>query len=377
MYPKRYYSSREAKLPSRGTLRYNDAISMNRKRMLIGLLLAAFFIYLFLRNLDPSQLWAAVRKGNPYWLLLSGATAFFNYLARAIRWRFFFDPIKRTNLNNLFKSTVVGFAVNTILPAKIGEVVRPVLLARKEGISKSTSMATIVVERVFDSATILLILTVYLVFLLRPEQLSQEAQSSLAELKTAGILLFAGILALLLFLYYLKTKPTVVRTLITKIERFLPSKISHSIDDILDSFIQGLSILHDPQLLLKIFVYSIGFWMLICVGFWACVLAYVPHFNFFATFLVMTLLAIGIAVPTPGGIGSYHFACQIGLTLFFNVPKAEAGAIALVSHALAFIPMTILGLFYLWQEGLSAVNIQSMTEGEGSVKEESAEKPVS
>jgi glycosyltransferase 2 family protein len=344
---------------------------MNRKRILIGFLLAGIFLYLFLRNINLFELWNTVRKGNPYWLLLSGFLAFFNYFVRAVRWRFFFDPIKKTSLNNLFRTTIIGFAISTIFPAKIGEVVRPYLLGTKENISKSTAMATVVVERVFDSASILFLLVIYLVFLVRTEQLSPQAQSSLSELNRAGVILFAGVLGLVLFLYYLKTKPVMVRKIIGKIERFLPAKIAHSIDDILDSFIQGLSILHDPKILWKISYYSIGFWLLICAGFWAGVHAYYPNFAFFSTFLVMTLLALGVAVPTPGGIGSYHLACQLGLTRFFNVPEAQASAIALVSHALAFIPMTILGLIFLWQEGLSTRKIQKIAQKEPEATEPS------
>jgi uncharacterized protein (TIRG00374 family) len=335
---------------------------MNRTKALLGFLLAAFFLYLFLRNIDPGQLWNAVKRGDPYWLLFSAALAFFNYLFRAFRWKFFFEPIKETGIGNLFKTTVIGFAVNTIFPAKIGEIVRPYLLAKKENISKSASMATVVLERVFDSASILFMLMIYLVFLVRPSQLSSEAQSFLSELNRAGIVLFALILTLVFFLYYLKTRPVVVRRIISKVERVLPKKMSHSIDDILDSFIQGLAILHDPKILWKITYYSILFWFLICVGFWASVRAYVPGFDLTATFLVMPLLAIGIAVPTPGGVGSYHFACQIGLTLFFDVSEAEAAAVALVSHAIVFIPMTIVGVIFLWQEGLSTTNLQKMTE---------------
>ncbi len=345
---------------------------MNRKRMLLGFLLAAFFLYLFLRNVDLHELWKAVREGNSNWLILSAVLSFFNYLVRAVRWRFFFDPIKKTSINNLFRTTIIGFAVSTIFPAKIGEVVRPYLLGMKENISKSTAMATVVVERVFDSATILFFLMIYLVFLVKPKQLSLQAQSSLSELNRAGFLLFAALLGLVVFLYYLKTRPVTVKNLIRKIERFLPSKIAHSIDDILDSFIQGLSILHDPKILLKITYWSIFFWLLICAGSWAAVRAYVPHFDFFGTFLLVTLLAIGIAVPTPGGIGSYHFACQLGLTLFFNVPEAKAGAVALVSHALVFIPVTILGMVYLWQEGLNTVKIQKMTENKTPAEQETS-----
>ena len=335
--------------------------------MLLGFLLATLFLYLFLRNVDPAELWTAVKKGNPYWLLLSGFLAFLNYFVRAVRWRFFLDPIKKTSLKNLTTTTIIGFAVSTIFPAKIGEVVRPYLLASKENISKSAAMATVVLERVFDSASILFFLVIYLVILVRPNQLSPQAQSSLSELNRAGIILFVGILGLILFLYYLKTKPVVVRKWIVKLERHLPARIAHSLDDILDSFIQGLSILHDLRTLWKIAYYSIFFWMLICAGVWAGIRAYVPDFHFFGTFLIVPLLAIGIAVPTPGGIGSYHYACQLGLTRFFSVSDNDAAAIALVSHALTFIPITIVGVILLWREGLNAVKIQKMTQNQPEI----------
>jgi uncharacterized protein (TIRG00374 family) len=302
-------------------------------------------------------------------LIFSAFSAGFNYFFRALRWRLFFLP-RKTKISNLFETTIIGFAINTIFPAKIGEVVRPYLLGAKENISKSTALATVVVERVFDTCSILFILMFYLVFLLRPEQLSPQAKTSLVELKSAGILLFAGILILILFLYYLKTKPVLVRKLIAKVERFLPAKIAHSIDDTLDSFVQGLSILHDPKLLLKIAAYSLFFWLIICTGFWAGVRAYLPDFPYVGTFLIMTLLAIGIAVPTPGGIGSYHLACKLGLTLFFNAPEAKASAVALVTHALTFIPITFVGLIFLWKEGLSAVKIQKIAEKEAQVVNE-------
>jgi len=341
---------------------------VNKKKVLIGFLLAVVFLYLFLRNINLKELWTTIQQANLSWLLFSAFFAFFNYFFRALRWRLFFLPIKKTKLRNLFETTVIGFALNTIFPAKVGEVVRPYLLGVKENISKSAALATIVVERMFDTSAILFILTVYLVFLVQPDQLSDKAQSSLVELKSAGLILFGCILALLLFLYYLKTKPERVKKLIRKVERFLPSKFAHSVDDILDSFVQGLSILHDPKLLLKIAAYSIAFWLIICAGFWGGVRAYVPGFTFVSTFLVMTPLAIGIAVPTPGGIGSYHLACKLALTLFFNIPEAKASAVALVTHAISFIPMTLLGVIFLWREGLSAMKIEKIAAQKQSIE---------
>jgi uncharacterized protein (TIRG00374 family) len=276
-------------------------------------------------------------------------------------------PIKDTGTWNRFTTTVIGFAVNTIFPAKLGEIVRPYLLGTKENISKSAAFATIVIERIFDTICILLMLVIYLVFLVQPEQLSEGARSSLRELNRAGVTLFALILALALFLYYLKTKPAAVRAIIKRIEKRLPSKVAHSMDHLLDSFAEGLSILHDPIILLKIGAWSVSFWLIISVGFWFGVRAYLPNFAFSGTFLLLVLVAMGIAVPTPGGLGSYHLACMIGLTRFFGVSETQAGAIALMNHFITFVPVTIIGLIFLWREGLTASKIQEIGKEEEKI----------
>ena len=335
---------------------------------LIGIALAAIFLYLFLRNIDIHEVWKHIRQGNPHWLILSMALILLNYFMRALRWRYFFLPIKKTRIWNLYITTVIGFAANTIFPLKIGEVVRPILLGRKENIGRSAALATVVIERLFDTLSVLLMLVVYLLVLVRPEQLSTEASASLGKLKVYGMMFFAGVIAIVIFLYYLKTKPTLIRAIVGRVESFLPGKISHSLDGILDSFIEGLSILHDPKLLLKIGCWSIAFWLLISAGFWAGVRAYVPDFPFTGTFLVMILLAIGIAVPTPGAVGSYHLACKIGLSRFFGVPETRAIAIALISHFITFVPVTILGVAFLWHEGLTAAKLKKIAENSASEK---------
>src|SRR3990172_8741003 len=166
---------------------------MTRWRILIGFLLAAIFLYFFLRNIDLRELWRATKQGNLSLLLLSALLTLFNYFFRAVRWRYFLLPIKDTGTWNRFTATVIGFAANTIFPAKLGELVRPYLLGTKENISKSAALATVVVERVFDILCILLILVIYLIFLVDPEELSPGARSSLDEVNRAGLVLFTGV----------------------------------------------------------------------------------------------------------------------------------------------------------------------------------------
>jgi glycosyltransferase 2 family protein len=335
---------------------------MSKKRVLIGFILAAILLYFFLRNINLLQVWDIIRSGSPYWLLFSVAINIFNYFVRSLRWRYFLLPIKRTGTWNLFSTTVIGFAANTIFPAKIGELVRPYLLGGKEHISRSAALATIVVERLFDTMTVLLMLVIYLLFLIQPDQLSPQAKVVLGELEQAGIVAFAAVIGIVIFLYFLSMKPAPMKKFIRKIERILPDRIAHSLDEVLDSFIQGLSILHDPKILITISYWSIFLWMVIAVGFWAGVRAFIPEFAFQNTFLIMILLAIGVAIPTPGAVGSYHLACKIGLASFFSVPDAQAGAIAIVAHFITFVPVTILGIIFLWQEGLSAKKLTTIAE---------------
>ena len=335
---------------------------MSKKRLLIGILLSGVLLYFFLRNIDLAEVWSVIKSGNAFWLSIALVFNVLNYFMRSVRWRYFLQPIKRTRLWNLYKTTIIGFAVSAIFPARVGEIVRPYLLAVKENISRTAAIATIVIERLFDTLTILFMLVFYLLLLIRPDQLSESARGSLGELKETGLIVFAVVLVGLLFLYYLKKNPAFIRRIVRWFERFLPKKAADSIDQILDSFVEGLSILHDPGILAKISYWSLIFWLVICVSFWAGAKAFFPSFPFTGTFLIMILLAIGIAVPTPGGVGSYHLLCKIGLMRFFDVPEAQASAIALVSHAINFIPVTIQGLIFLWHEGLSTRKISSIAQ---------------
>ncbi|HSP06238.1 MAG TPA: lysylphosphatidylglycerol synthase transmembrane domain-containing protein, partial [Acidobacteriota bacterium] len=131
---------------------------MSKGRLLIGFLLSGILLYFFLRNIDLAEVWTVIKSGNPYWLTLAVALNFLNYFLRAVRWRYFLLPIKKTRIWNLYKTTVIGFALSAVFPARVGELVRPYLLGVKENISRTAAIATIVIERLFDTLTILFML---------------------------------------------------------------------------------------------------------------------------------------------------------------------------------------------------------------------------
>jgi glycosyltransferase 2 family protein len=334
---------------------------MKKGRFIIGILLGVVLLYFFFRNMDLRQIWQIIRTGSGWWIWAAIWLCLFNFFVRSLRWRYFLKPIKWVGVWNAFYTTVIGFSVSAVFPARIGEIVRPYLLGSKENISRSSCLATIVVERLFDTLTVLLMLVCYLLFLIDPEHLSAEARASVRQLKETGLILFAGVALLIVFLYFLKRKPG-VKLFLRKAERLLPNKIASSLDHFLDSFIEGLSIMDSPILILKIAAWSAFLWFVIALSFWATARAYLAEFPLQNVFLIMIVLAIGIAVPTPGGVGGYHLACKIGLTRFFGVPESQATAIAVVSHFINFVPVLILGIFFLWHEGLSAGKITHIAE---------------
>ncbi len=99
-------------------------------------------------------------------------------------------------------------------------------------------------------------------------------------------------------------------------------------------------------------------WLGICLSFWFSVRALGVQLGFGDTFLVIGFLTVGVAVPTPGAIGGYHYMCSLALTTLFNVAPGLAAAAALLAHAIAFVPVTILGIFLFVKAGLTVAELK-------------------
>jgi uncharacterized membrane protein YbhN (UPF0104 family) len=102
----------------------------------------------------------------------------------------------------------------------------------------------------------------------------------------------------------------------------------------------------------KASVMSVFLWLAICFSFWLAARAFGVEFAFGDTFLVIGFLTVGVAVPTPGAIGGYHYMCSLALTTLFGVTPSLAAAVALVAHAISFLPVTILGILLFVKAGL-------------------------
>jgi len=335
---------------------------MNRKFWL-GVLISSAFLYIAFRNVDVELIFLSIKTTSlPFVVLVVLLTVIF-YLIRALRWFHLLEPIKRIGLSSLFSSTVIGFAANCVLPARLGEFIRANYIGRMERISKSSSLATIVTERLFDVFTILLIL----LFVILSTDFPSEWESTGRALRTGGFLLLVFFLVSILLLIGLKGKTQTFLNVAESLLFFLSRKIRQKLADILKDFSDGLVLVKGPAQLLAVIFYSLSLWCLTVFQIYVVGLSMGMSLPFLAPFLILVLLCFSVTIPSaPGYIGTFHLACQYGL-IFYGFSREKALSMAILLHAAGFIPTVILGLIVLL---LQHVSFRSLTNGGISLRKE-------
>ncbi len=331
-------------------------------RFLLGGLLALVLMALFFRGVEWHALLGALSSAHPGHLGGVLVATLVTYAARAWRWGDLLAPLVEVRFGRLFSTTIVGFMTGLFIP-RAGEVVRPYLIARRQGIRTSAAFASIILERLVDLLTVLLLFGLYLYVLPLPE--AQTRGTLLGVLKAA--VGFAGLAALgvlaLLVAFHLKAERAMA--LIDRALAWLPSRLAHPLSQGLRSFGAGLAVLQEsPAHLLKIFGQSLIVWFSIALGIWFNNRAFGIELPFHSSFLIIGFLTVGVAVPTPGMVGGFHESYLLALTEAYGVDKHTAAAAGIVLHALSNLPVLVLGLLWLGGEGLTLGKVANLTDDE-------------
>jgi hypothetical protein len=326
---------------------------------LVFLLTLGLVAYAF-RNVELAAVWAETRRADPWLLVLAVFVTGLTYAMRAWRWQSLLAPIGPTHFSTAFRTTVIGFAASFLLPARAGEVMRPYLLARREGLNATSAFATIILERLLDLATVLLLFAAF-VFTAGPGVLT-GGPAELADITFWGGLSAAAAVGGLVVLFALAGHPERLGRAALRIEAVLPSRLAHVVASFVETFIQGLAVMRQPARLLVALAQSFPLWMSIAAGIWLTSRAFHITFPYPASFLVMTVLVVGVAAPTPGAIGGFHLAYKFAVVTFFGVPPDRAIGAATVLHAISFVPVTILGVVFMMREGLTLAGARKMAE---------------
>jgi uncharacterized protein (TIRG00374 family) len=335
-----------------------------RGRLLVGALLAAVLLALFFRGVQWSALGQALSTARPLPLLGLVVVTMAVYGVRAWRWGDLLAPLGRVEYARLFSATMVGFASALLIP-RAGELLRPWLISRRHPIPTSAGFATIILERLVDLITVLVLFAVYL-FVLPPP--AAQVEGRLTELlKLGGLGAAAAAAGALAFLLALHAN---AERVVGGVERLLvhaPRWLAEPLGRILHAFSAGLAVLRAPVgHLAKIGLQSLVVWLLIALGFYLNHVAFRVDLPFHATFLLIAFLVVGVAIPTPGNVGGFHAFYLIALSEVYGVDRATAQAAGIAAHALTNLPILVFGLALLGSEGLSLGRVAEVT-GEGAL----------
>jgi glycosyltransferase 2 family protein len=329
-------------------------------RTVIVLTLAGGLLALFLQNVDLRAVGAEILRARYGWLALSLSSMVVNLAIRSLRWQYLLEPLGRPSFLNAFRATAVGFAASTVFPARAGEVIRPYFLSRHEPVSATAAFATVILERLLDTVTVLVLLASFM-FIFGRETASTNPVAFEA-VKWAGA--SAGVVSLvgLLVLFVLAGNPERLGRATTRLERLIPSAFVSVVARIAEKFARGLGAIRKPGRLLVALAWSFPLWLAIAFGIWSVTVAFGFNVPYTGSFLLIAVLVIGVAVPTPGAVGGFHEAFLLGVTTFYGAPHAAAVGAAVVLHAFSIGPSLLLGLLFAAQEGLNVATVRRLAE---------------
>jgi uncharacterized protein (TIRG00374 family) len=333
-------------------------------RAVLVVALVVGLLALFLHNVNLWRVAADIARAKPQWLALSLATMFVNLAIRSWRWKFLLEPLGPTTFANAFRATAVGFAATSVLPARAGEVIRPYFLARTqphhERMSATGAFATIILERLLDTITVLILLA-WFVFMSGHESRVTNPVA-FAAVKWAGALAGLVSAAALIVLFLLAGDPERLGRAVARLAQVVPSAFAGLVARIAEKFAQGLGAIRRPGRLLLALLWSFPLWLTICLGIWAVTVAFGFDVPFTGSFLLDAVLVLGVAVPTPGAIGGFHEAFRVAATAFFSVPDETAVAAAIVLHLFSIGPSLLLGLLFAAQAGLNLSGMRRLAD---------------
>jgi len=323
--------------------------NMKRWQFWIGVIISAIFMYLALSGLHLSEVWNKVIEARFFWLIPGVAVYFVGVWIRTWRWHYLLRPLKKIPTRKMFPIVTIGYMGNNIYPARAGEVLRAVVLKRHEDVPISASLATVVVERIFDGVVML-----GFVFVNLPELAKLTHDSgfvgNIQQLAIWGAGLFFG--ALMVFLLAAMFPQKAERLISVVVKKIVPERWQEKLMGLVSRFLAGLEALRSPKDVLMIFFTSVIIWLLETGKYWFVMHAFSFEVSFFALMLMNGIVNLATTIPSaPGYVGTFDLP-GIALLSAYGVPKEIATAYTLVLHAALWLPITVLGAYYFTREGL-------------------------
>jgi uncharacterized protein (TIRG00374 family) len=340
-------------------------VGRNLKSILIlaiGLGLAWWFI----SRLDLETVGAHLRNARIWPLLLAALLINLTLFARSLRWQAFLSPITSAKLSNLFAATSVGFGAIFVI-GRAGEIIRPAVLSLRERIKPSATFATILIERIFDTAAVVSLFAANMLFFELPPD--QSNANAIEAIRSIGLTLLIGVAVGISILVLLRLKAAPIIEWLERRSDWLPKKLSYPLLNFVKHLADGLSVLLNLRALAATIFYTVCVWTLVSAATWSTLFAFGLGYSISHTIFVLGFGLVGSVVPTPGGsAGAFHATAARGLE-FLGLDPNLAASVAIVYHLIAFGPPFIIGLFYLVRDDISLRQLREMTASETELKD--------
>ncbi len=319
-------------------------------RFWIGLIVSAVCLYFAFQGIQLDQVANAVRGMDFVWLVPAVLFFVVSYGGRVFRWQLLFSP-QCIRLRSVFHALNIGYFLSNILPARLGDLVRAYLIGDIENVSKARALSTVVVERMSDGLTVVLVLALTALFV---PNVPLEAREGAIGVAVAGI---AGIVFLLVLSFQKERGLGLLRRFTARFSLLQKPALWKA----LESLIDGFAVLRSPRPILGVGLWSLDAWVLGGLMYWAVMRSMSLDLPVPAAFLVMAVTSLVVVVPSaPGYIGVFHAVATLTLTSVYGIDKSTALSYAIVMHAFTYIWLIVLGIYSIWHEGVSYERLQAM-----------------
>lgn len=337
------------------------------KHVIPGVIIAGIALYLTYRKTDTAQLLSVLKEMQWPVLLLVLVPLVLSYVFRIIRWRFLLSPISNVSTKDAAGPLITGFFVNSILPGRVGEILRALLLSRRTSVPAASSFATVVLARIFDGLTLAAMTLIVLTVLW-----TELDSTTRLGLMAAGLLYLA---VLLMLIALRKWKEGTARIISVPLRWVRLKSLSVKFEKLLISFSHGLEILRDWKDTLRVSLYSIFVWGLLVISvlpvFWAMHLQIMWYYPL----LVLVLAGLGMLIPTPAGTGTIHGALVLVLPGLIGITVENTRIFALLFHTTQFMPIVLVGFIVAIKEGVTASQVSRIVESEESEIDKEGSNP--
>lgn len=335
---------------------------MVKKTIKIGLafILAATFLWLAFRNVDLAEVWEYVKTINLSWILPLAITSLTSHFLRAERWRLLIEHDKKElDRVTLMSGVMVGYILNIVGP-RLGEVSRPVYVGKRENLSSSKLMGTIVLERVIDLATMMGLMLIVSIYIIADNALLRQIfGDNTVNFFTEGptittvfgiALLVVGII---LAVFLLVKLVRMIGRRVEKIDQWI-----EKIEEFIKMFVDGLLSIRKVKrwwlFLMHTFLIWLCYTLMTYFPFWMFDMQEIYNLTMLDALVITVISAIGIAIPSPGGIGTYHYFVKQSMLVLYAVPAAIGLAYATVTHAAMIAIVALMTPVFLFLDKLRA-----------------------